>query len=103
MLLILYGAASKFGAVSREYLQEKGFELVAKYSYAESAPVIESRHGERNYLPEEEFFAKTDSLFRYNVFNLQVGFNWDQIADAVYEGKNKLLTCSIVMQTLVTQ
>ena len=95
MLLILYGAASQFGAVSREYLQEKGFELVAKYSYAESAPVIESRHGERNYLPEEEFFAKTDSLFRYNVFNLQVGFNWDQIADAVYEGKNKLLTCSM--------
>ena len=94
MLLVLYGAASQFGAFCRSYLQEKGFELVTKYSCAESTPVLKARYGERNFLSKEEFYARTDSLFRYHVFNIQVGFNWDQIADAVYEGKNKLLTCS---------
>lgn len=94
MLLILYGAASELGRKCRDHLQNKGYELVEKYSYAEEKPIFESRFGQRVYLSKDEFYAKTDSLFRYNVTNIQVGFNWEQISDAVYDNKNKLLTCA---------
>lgn len=96
MLLILYGTASELGRKCRDYLQSKGYEIVDKYSYAEEKPLFESRFGQRIYLPRDEFYKKTDSLFRYNVSNFQVGFNWEQISDAVYENKNKnkLLTCT---------
>lgn len=94
MLLVLYGAASELGRKCRDHLQNKGYELVDKYSYAEEQPIFESRFGERVYLSKDEFYAKTDSLFRYNVTNIEVGFNWEQISDAVYYNKNKLLTCA---------
>lgn len=94
MLLILYGAASELGRKCRDYLQSKKYELVEKYNYAENHPIIESRFGERLYLSKDDFFAKTDSLFRYNVANIMIGFNWEQISEAVYHNKNKLLTCA---------
>lgn len=92
----MYGAASELGRKCRDYLQDKGYELVDKYSYAEEQPIFESRFGKRVYLSKDEFYAKTDSLFRYNVTNIEVGFNWEQISDAVYNNKNKLLTCASV-------
>lgn len=94
MLLILYGATSELGRKCRDYLQNKGYEFVDKYSYAEEKPIFKSRFGQRVYLSKDEFYSKTDSLFRYNVANIQVGFNWEQISDAVYKNKEKLLTCA---------
>lgn len=95
MLLILYGAGAELGKSCRDYLQNMGYELVDKYSYIdEERPLHESRFGQRIYLSKEDFYAKTDSLFRYNVANVQVGFSWDHISDALYENKNKLLTCA---------
>ncbi len=95
MLLILYGASAALGKNCRDYLQSKGYELVDKYSYIEDGkPLHESRFGQRMYLSKEDFYAKTDSLFRYNIANIQVGFSWNHISDALYDNKNKLLSCA---------
>ena len=92
MLLIIYGAAAELGDKCRKYLQTKGYGLVDKYYYTDGKPIVESRHESRTYLSKDEFLEKTDSLFRYEVANCMVGFNWNQICDAIYGNKNKLLT-----------
>lgn len=95
MLLILYGAASELGKKCRDHLQSKGYELIDKYSYIEEGgPLLESRYGQRIYLSKEEFLARTDSLFRYNIANVQVGFSWEHLSGALYGDKSKLLTCA---------
>lgn len=95
MLLILYGAGAQLGKNCRDYLIDKGYQLVDKYSYIEDGkPLHESRFGQRIYLSKEDFYAKTDSLFRYNVANVQVGFSWEHISGALYDNKNMLLTCA---------
>ena len=94
MLLIIFGTTGKLGENCRKYLNDKGFETVNKYSYAENKPHLQSRYSKREFLSKEDFLQKTDSLFRYTVDDIQVGFNWNQISDAVYGNKNKLLTFS---------
>ena len=82
MLLILYGAIAEMGLKSRQHLMQSGFQLVEKYNYA-VAPKLTTKYGTRNYVPEKEFYENTDSLFRYEVGGIKVGFNQKQISDAV--------------------
>ena len=94
MLLILYGAGAQLGKNCRDYLIDKGYQLVDKYSYIEDGkPLHESRFGQRIYLSKEDFYAKTDSLFRYNVANVQVGFSWEHISGALYDNKKPSPLC----------
>jgi len=82
MLLILYGAIAEMGLKSREYFKRSGFQIVEKYNYA-VAPILTTKYGTRNYVSEEVFMENTDSLFRYEVGGIKVGFNQQQILDAV--------------------
>ena len=93
MLLILYGATAEMGFKSREYLMRAGFQPVEKYNYA-VAPALTTRYGTRNYVTEEVFLENTDSLFRYEVGGIRVGFNQQQISEAVCDKSNSLLTLS---------
>ena len=94
MLLILYGATADMGAKSRSYLVGAGFPLVEKYNYAEQPPKVTTLYGKRNFVSREEFYEKTDSLFRYEVGGILVGFHYQQISDAVCGRANALLTLS---------
>jgi hypothetical protein len=58
------------------------------------APQLTTQYGKRNFVSEEEFLENTDSLFRYEVGGIRIGFNQWQIADAVCDKKNSLLTLS---------
>ncbi len=93
MLLIIYGTIAEMGFKSREYLQKKGFQIVEKYNYTVS-PVLTTKYGTRSYVSKEEFLENTDSLFRYEVGGIHVGFNHRQISDAVCDNTNSLLTLS---------
>ena len=93
MLFILYGAIAEMGLKSREYFMRSGFQIVEKYNYA-VAPVLTTKYGTRNYVSEEIFLENTDSLFRYEVGGIKVGFNQQQISDAVCDKVNSLLTLS---------
>ena len=93
MLLVLYGGIAEMGFNSRRHLINAGFEFVEKLNYA-VAPQLTTQYGKRNFVSEEEFLENTDSLFRYEVGGIRIGFNQWQIADAVCDKKNSLLTLS---------
>lgn len=93
MLFILYGATGEMGYKSREYLKKNGFQAVDKYHYAVS-PVLKTRYDARNFVSEEAFLDNTDSMFRYEVGGIMVGFSQQQISDAVCNKTNRLLPLS---------
>ncbi len=94
MLLILYGATAEMGFLSRKYLTESGYELIEKYNYAPNKPEISTFYGVRNYVDKDTFYENTDSLFRYEMGGIHMGFNQQQISDAVCNKSNALLTLS---------
>lgn len=94
MLLVLYGSTAEVGLKSQEYLINAGFELIEKLNCAFNHIVANYGLGERKWVSEEEFYKQTDSLFRYDIGGIRVGFNQEQILDAVSNGTNKLLTMS---------
>ncbi len=94
MLLILYGATAEMGFLSRKYLVESGYELIEKYNYVPNKPEISAFYSDRNYVDKATFFENTDSLFRYEMGGIHIGFNQQQISDAVCNQSNALLTLS---------
>ena len=93
MLLIVYGGIAEMGLKSREHLIKSGFHFVEKYNYS-SAPQLTTQCGKRNYVSEQVFLENTDSLFRYEVGGIKIGFNRSQISDAVCDKTDCLLTLS---------
>ena len=93
MLLILYGVLSRMGYNVREHLKKSGFQLITKFNMAVS-PILTSQFGSRTFVSEEEFLENTDSLFRYEIGGIKIGFNQQQISDAVCDKANCLLTVS---------
>ena len=94
MLLVLYGGTAEVGFKSREYIVNDGFELIEKLNCASDHVVANTRYSERKWVSEEEFNKQTDFLFRYGMGGIRVGFNQEQILDAVSNETNKLLTMS---------
>lgn len=94
MLLVLYGSTAEVGYKSREFLVNAGFELIEKVNYASEHVVANTRYGTRKWVSKAEFYNQTDSLFRYDIGGIHVGFNQEQILDAVSNNANKLLTLS---------
>lgn len=92
MLYVLYGAALDIGKVSREYFQGKGIEVIEKYNFL-------SRNSDINTWLDEKKFVREEDInhcdFYYELNGLYVGFNKEQIIDAVHGIKDCLLTMSV--------
>lgn len=91
MLCILFGTMAKMGYMSRQFFEQQGFEQVTKLSYAPEGTALVTRHGQRTYATLEEV-QQCDFVYQHNDFT--VGFNKDQIIDAVTGRKNCLLSLS---------
>lgn len=94
MLLVLYGTTANVGKYSRDYFADKGFRLVTKYSCKSDSVDTKERFGSRTIVSQDDFYKYTDSLFRYNHNGVMIGFNKEQIVEAVCNRTNAVLTLS---------
>lgn len=100
MLFILFGSTAEMGLKSREYFIDNGFELIEKYNYVPDGFPLRERFGKRNTA------AKTTVLkcdFVYENNGMLVGFNKEQILDAVRGSRRCLLTTSSETMDFIKQ
>ena len=79
MLFILYGSHTGMGYKSREFFRKNGVQIITKYHYAESDPVLTAFYEPRNFVDEITFLKNTDTIYRYSTGNIQSGFSQSQI------------------------
>lgn len=91
MLVILFGTTADMGLKSRQFFTESGFELIKKYNYVPTYFPLRTRFGERNIVAKSEVL-KCDFVYENN--GMLVGFNKEQIIDAVRGNRRCLLTTS---------
>lgn len=91
MLFMLFGTTAEMGLKSRQFFAESGFELIQKYSYVPTHFPLRTRFGERNTVSKAEVL-KCDFIYENN--GMLVGFNKEQIIDAVRGNRHCLLTTS---------
>ncbi len=91
MLIILFGSTAEMGKKSRQFFIEKGFEYIQKYHYIPSDFALPARFGSRLEVSKEKIMS-CDFKYEYN--GMLVGFNKDQIIDAVRGRKKCLMTTS---------
>ena len=94
MLYILYGGHTSMGKSARDFFRSNGVKIVKKYHYCDSAPGLTTLYEPRNFVDEITFLRNTDTLFRYSLGNIQVGFSQDDIIQAVTGNGDYLLTLS---------
>ncbi len=115
MLFILFGATLEMGYQCREIFKELGFGIIQKYNYvSDSAKVSKKLYMDSN---RDEFFARwyndkmyADTLeeieqcdFRYVMNSIHVGFNKEQILEAVHGASDSLLTIGTATLDFVMQ
>lgn len=91
MLVILFGSTVEMGRWSRRYFTELGFELIQKYYYVPENFALSSRFGKRVETSEEEIM-RCDFVYENN--GMLIGFNKEQIIDAVRGRKKCLISTS---------
>lgn len=91
MLFVLFGITAEMGQWSQKFFQEKGFELIQKYYYVPEDFAIRERYAKRTRSPKEDVL-KCDFVYDNN--GMLVGFNKEQIIDAVRGRKKCLITIS---------
>lgn len=91
MLVILYGLTADFGKQSREHFRKRGYEEITKYYWLPPDFALRERFGSRPLSPKEVVLA-CDFIYENN--GMLVGFNKEQIINAVRGRKNCLLTAS---------
>lgn len=114
MLFVLYGATLDMGYETRKFFRGEGFEIINKYNYvADDAMVDKDKYvnasQDENYAKwyddkiyvEREFIDKCD--FRYDLDGVYLGFDQQQIMDAVHGVKDCLLTVGGASLNLVLQ
>lgn len=101
MLFLVFGATLDLGYRTRQYFASKGFTVLRKYNYVEdSAKVSRAQYenptgvyaqwyDDKVYVSQDEY-AHCD--FRYELGGIHVGFNQDQIMDAVHGVNDSVLT-----------
>ncbi len=89
MLYILFGSTGEMGQWSRNYLQEKGLILIQKYNYVPDGIVLHEWFGKRVRVFKEEV-QRCDFVYERN--GILIGFNKDQILDAVRGRSQCLMT-----------
>lgn len=91
MLIILFGSTVKMGRYSRRYFIDNGYELIQKYNYIPDDFALPARFGKRR---EATKAAVLECDFIYENNGMLVGFNKEQIIDAVRGRRNCLITTS---------
>lgn len=100
MLVILFGSTVEMGKQSRQYFIENGFELVHKYNYVPDNFEFPFRFGKRQQASKEEVL-KCDFIYESN--GMLIGFNKEQIIDAVRGRRKSLLTTSATTIDFIRQ
>lgn len=113
MLFILFGATLDLGYESRCIFKNKGFNIVKKYNFvSEDAKVDKSKYInaaiDLNYQKwYDKIYVDKDAIaqfdFKYDLDGVQLGFNQDEIMDAVRGEKDCLLTIGASSISLLTQ
>ncbi len=101
MLFILFGGTLETGYRSRTFFRRKGFEVVRKYNYVEEKSAIfagqyknpqgvyKDWFNDKVYVTKEEY-AKCN--FKYGLDGVALGFNRQQIMDAIQGTVDRILT-----------
>ena len=91
MLIILFGTTVEMGKKSREYFTNHGFEIIQKYNYIPDDFALPARFEKRKKSPEN-VVMNCDFVYENN--GMLVGFNKQQIIDAVRGRKKCLISIS---------
>lgn len=91
MLVILFGPTVEMGKWSRQYFIDNGFELIQKYHNIPDNFALPARFGKRLEASKEKVMS-CDFIYENN--GMLVGFNKEQIMDAVRGRKKCLITTS---------
>ena len=91
MLIILFGSPGEMGERSRNYFKNKGYELIEKINYVPEDSILKTRFG-RRLIASKETVSACD--FKYENNGMIVGFNKEQIIDAVRGRKKCLISTS---------
>lgn len=101
MLFLVFGATLDLGYRTREYFASKGFSVLKKYNYVEDSSKVSKTqyenptgiyahwYDDKVYVSEYEY---SSCDFRYELSGIHVGFNQDQILDAVHGVSDSILT-----------
>lgn len=89
MLYIIYGTAAKIGNKSREFFERHDFRWIQKETYVLENGMIIGR--DKKCVTADEIDR---CQYSYNVLNRKVGFNEQDIVNAVYGKERRLLTVS---------
>lgn len=115
MLFILYGATLEMGYQCREMFRDFGFDIIKKYNYIdddskldkslyenpEQDTVFSRWYNDKRYVTSLEEIEKCD--FHYALDGVNLGFNKDQILNAVHGSGDALLTIGASSLSFVIQ
>ena len=92
MLFIIFGQLGNVYLKTKDYFISKGFGYIQKCTYVPEDVIIPpSKFGERIYVSKEDM---ENCDFRYEVGKMTIGFNKEDIIDAMQGKKNCFLTVS---------
>ena len=91
MLFILFGSTAEMGKYCRDHFTARGFEIIEKLNYISRKTSLSTIFGVRTKATKKQVEACD---YVYENDGLMVGFNKNQILDAVTGRKNCLLTMS---------
>lgn len=114
MLFVVYGATLDMGYETRKFFAGEGFEVVQKYNYvADDAKVDKDKYvnasADANYAKwyDDKIYVEKEEIdkcdFRYELDGVYLGFDQQQIMDAVHGVKNCILTVGGASLSLVLQ
>lgn len=101
MLYILYGGHTSMGKSARDFFRSNGVKIVKKYHYCDSIAELTAMYEPRNFVDEITFLRNTDTLLRYSIGNIQVGFCQGDIIQAVTGDDDYLLTLSTAKTDII--
>lgn len=115
MLFILYGATLEMGFQCREMFKGFGFDIIRKYNYIEDDTKLNKSlyespeqdsiyarwYNDKQYAASREEIEQCD--FRYGLDGVCLGFNKEQILNAVHGANDALLTVGAASLEFVIQ
>ena len=110
MLFILYGGTLEMGYRCRCFFKEQGFDIIKKYNYiSDDAPIDRSNyeHPDNEYAKwfDDKVYATKEEIdrcdFRYDLNGVHLGFNKQQILDAIHGKSDCIVTLAAASMKFV--